>query len=163
MAIFGQNWQFWEFLTYNFQTRLWIFLIYGMEVVLVVYFEEIILYMPGKFWFGEILAIKDENLAIFGQNWLFWEFLTYNFLIFGMELLWILTLSGEPIILCLVNFGTKLGLPNATEVTFSDFARKILFGRFWPILVKNGQFWQKINISANFSKSSHRFFLVLHF
>ena len=45
----------------------------------------------------------------FGQNWQFWEFLTYNFqmtlwifLIFGMELLWILTLSGEPIILCLV-------------------------------------------------------------
>ena len=22
---FGQNWQFWEFLTYNFQTQLWIF------------------------------------------------------------------------------------------------------------------------------------------
>ena len=37
-------------------------------------------------------------------------------------------------------FGTKLGLPNATEVTFSDFARKILLGRFWPILVKKGQF-----------------------
>ena len=33
-------------------------------------------------------------------------------------------------------FGTKLGLPNATEVTFSDFARKIPFGRFWPVLVK---------------------------
>ena len=56
-AIFGQNWQFWEFLTYNFQTRLWIFLIYGMEVVLVVFFEEIILYMPGKFWFGETFVI----------------------------------------------------------------------------------------------------------
>ena len=56
-AIFGQNWQFWEFLSYNFQTRLWIFLIYGMDVVFVVFFEEIILYMPGKFWFGETLAI----------------------------------------------------------------------------------------------------------
>ena len=32
--------------------------------------------------------------------------------------------------------GTKLGLPDATEVTFSNFARKILFGRFWYILVK---------------------------
>ena len=62
---FGQNWQFWKFLTYNFQTRLWIFLIYGTEVVLVVFFEEIILYMPGKFWFGETLAILDQNLAIF--------------------------------------------------------------------------------------------------
>ena len=40
-------------------------------------------------------------------------------------------------------FGTKLGLPNATEVTFSDFARKI-------------------NVLANFSKSAHRIFLVLH-
>ena len=59
-------------------------------------------------------------------------------------------------------FGTKLGLPNATEVTFSDFARKIPFGRFWPILVKNGHFWPKINVSANFSKSAHRIFLILH-
>ena len=40
-------------------------------------------------------------------------------------------------------FGTKLELPNATEVTFSDFARKIPFGRFWPILVKNWPFLPK--------------------
>ena len=40
-------------------------------------------------------------------------------------------------------FGTKLGLPNATEVTFSDFARKIPFGRFWPVLVKKWQFLAK--------------------
>ena len=33
-----------------------------------------------------------------------------------------------------LKFGTKLGLPNATEVTLSDFARKILFGPFWPFL-----------------------------
>ena len=33
-----------------------------------------------------------------------------------------------------LKFGTKLGLPNATEVTFSDFARKIPFGPFWPFL-----------------------------
>ena len=56
-AIFGQNWQFWEFFTFNFQTPLWIFLIFGMEVVLMVFFEKIILYMPGKFWYGRILAI----------------------------------------------------------------------------------------------------------
>ena len=59
-------------------------------------------------------------------------------------------------------FGTKLGLPNATEVTFSDFARKTPFGRFWPVLVKNGHFWPKINVSANFSKFVHRIFLILH-
>ena len=57
LAIFGQNWQFWEVLTYNFQTPLWIFLIFGMEVVFIFLFEKIILYMPGKFWYGEILAI----------------------------------------------------------------------------------------------------------
>ena len=55
---FGQNWQFWEFLTYNFQNPLWIFLFFGMEVVLMVLFEKIILYMPGKFWYGEFLAMK---------------------------------------------------------------------------------------------------------
>ena len=55
---FGQNWQFWEFLTYNFQTPLWIFLIFGMEVVLMVLFEKIILYMPGKFWYGEFLPME---------------------------------------------------------------------------------------------------------
>ena len=54
---FGENWQFWEFLTYNFQTPLWIFLIFGMEGVLMVLFEKIIHYMPGKFWYGGILAI----------------------------------------------------------------------------------------------------------
>ena len=54
---FCQNWQFWEFFTYNFQTPLWIFLIFGMEVVFMVLFEKIILYMPGKFWYGEMLAI----------------------------------------------------------------------------------------------------------
>ena len=50
-------------------------------------------------------------------------------------------------------FGTKLGLPNATEVTFSDF------GLF---LSKNDHFWPKINVLANFSKSVHRIFLILH-
>ena len=47
-----------------------------------------------------------------------------------------------------LKFGTKLGLPNATEVTFSDFARKIPFGPFWanigpkmPFLAKKWTFW----------------------
>ena len=117
-------------------------------------------------------------------------------------------------------FGRKLGLPNATEVTFSDFGRKIPFWRFWPFYVKkwpflaknqhfsqylkigsqdllsfvylncfwglfmkslsessgknlvlailalfwskNGHFWLKIKVSVNFSRFSHRIFLVLH-
>ena len=57
LVIFDQNSRFWVFLAYNFQTPLWIFLIFGMEVVLMVLFEKIILYMPGKFWYGEFLAI----------------------------------------------------------------------------------------------------------
>ena len=44
--------------TYNFQTPLWIFLVFGMEVVLMLLFEKIILYMPGKFWYGEFLAME---------------------------------------------------------------------------------------------------------
>ena len=55
--LFGQKWQFWKVLTYNFQTPLWIFLIFCTEVVFMVFFEKIILYIPGKFWCGEILAI----------------------------------------------------------------------------------------------------------
>ena len=60
---FGENWLFWEFLTYNFQTQLWIFLVFGMEIVFMVFFEKIIPYMPGKFWYFRILV--DQNLAIF--------------------------------------------------------------------------------------------------
>ena len=65
LAIFGQNWQFWRFLASSFQTPLWIFLIFGMEVVFMVLFNKIILYMPGEFWYGEILAIYGQNFAIF--------------------------------------------------------------------------------------------------
>ena len=54
-----------------------------------------------------------------------------------------------------LKFGTKLGLPNATEVTFSDFARKILFGPF-------GLFSQIVDISCNFLERIHRIFLILH-
>ena len=48
-----------------------------------------------------------------------------------------------------LKYGTKLGLPNATEVIFLDFTRKILFGPFWanldpkmPFQPKNGHFGQ---------------------
>ena len=40
--------------------------IYNLEFFfLLVFFEKIILFMPGKFWYVEILAILDQNLAIF--------------------------------------------------------------------------------------------------
>ena len=55
---FCQNWQFWRFMAFNFQTLLRIFLIFGMEVVLMVLFEKIILYIPGKFWYGEFLTME---------------------------------------------------------------------------------------------------------
>ena len=47
MAIFSQVWQFWEFLTYNFQTPLWIVLIFGVEVIYIVFFQKISC-MPEK-------------------------------------------------------------------------------------------------------------------
>ena len=95
---FGQNWQFWRFLAFNFQTLLWFFLIFGMEVVLMVLFQKIIL------WENSDMVKFGPLKAIFGQNWLFWEFLTYNFqtplwifLIFGMEV--VLMVFFEKIIL----------------------------------------------------------------
>ena len=49
-------------------------------------------------------------------------------------------------------FGTKLGLPNATELTFSDFARKIPFGRFWPTFGKKLPFLAKNQRFSQFLK-----------
>ena len=89
---FDQNWQFWEFLTYNFQTPLWIFLIFGIGIVLMLSLEKIILYMPEKFWYGEILALLRPK---FGHNGLFWEFLTYNF----QTQLWIFLIFGMKVVL----------------------------------------------------------------
>ena len=58
---FDHSSHFWQKLTvlrvlaYNFQTPLWILLSFGTEVVLLVFFEKIILYIPGKFWYGKIV------------------------------------------------------------------------------------------------------------
>ena len=38
-----------------------------METTIVVFFEKIIVYMPGKFWDGQNLAICGQNLAIFAK------------------------------------------------------------------------------------------------
>ena len=43
------------------------------------FFRKKIDFMLGKFWDDQNLAICCQNLAIFDQNWHFWEFLTYNF------------------------------------------------------------------------------------
>ena len=56
LAIFGQNSRFWVFLAYNFQTPLWIFLIFGMEVVpMVFFFVFLILYF--KFFSFKFFAL----------------------------------------------------------------------------------------------------------
>ena len=47
LAIFAKLGIFWVFLAYIFQTPLLIFIIFGMETTLVVFFEKIIVYMPG--------------------------------------------------------------------------------------------------------------------
>ena len=67
---FGQNRQFWEFLTYNFQTPQWIFILFGMEVVLMVFFEK----SYSDAW--EIQYV--QNLIIFYQiSALLWVFSLY--------------------------------------------------------------------------------------
>ena len=65
LAIFGQNWQFWGFLAYNFQPLLWIFLIFGMEVVHMVFFEKIILYNAGKIPMWGIIGHLAKILPFF--------------------------------------------------------------------------------------------------
>ena len=62
-----------------------------------------------------------------------------------------------------LKFGTKFGLPNAREVTFSDFFPK---NPVWPVLgqfkSKNALFSLKMDFLANFNKTRHRLFLILH-
>ena len=53
-----------SFFTYIFQTPLWIFPIFGMEVVLMVFFEKIMLCMPRKFKDVQNFAIFDQMLAL---------------------------------------------------------------------------------------------------
>ena len=69
LATLCQNWQFWKLLASSFQTPLWIFLIFGMEVVLMVFFEKIMLDLPGKFWYGKILAFLRPKFGIFESFW----------------------------------------------------------------------------------------------
>ena len=40
-------------------------LVFGMEVVLMVFFEKIIFYMPGKLWYGENLATLRPKFGHF--------------------------------------------------------------------------------------------------
>ena len=58
-----------------------------------------------------------------------------------------------------LKFGTKLVLPNATEVTFSE---KSCLAHFGPIQVQKCPFRPKNDISANFQETSHKIFLILH-
>ena len=127
--------------------------------------------------YGQVLLYEQHLLFIYEKNE--FKILTSNFLTrfgpflvprsavgtYGLAFVCVCVRSAEiskSVHRNFLIFGPKLWLSNATEVTFSDFARKIRFGRFWPILVKNGHLWPKINVLANFSKSSHRIFLVLY-
>ena len=77
--VFGQDWLLWEFFTYNFQTQLWILLSFGIKVVLMVFFEKIIVYMPGNSEMAKIWPFVTKIRPCFGQNWHFWEFLPVTF------------------------------------------------------------------------------------
>ena len=122
---------------------------------------------PG--WFGMEWPICGQKYAIFDHIWHLGKFLAYNFQI----LLWNLAIFGPPhrgwdlwfslrpsvrpyvrpsvrtqeisksVHRNFLIFGRKLGLPNATEVTFSVFGRKIPFWRFWPFYVKKWPFLAK--------------------
>ena len=103
LAIFGQNWQFWEFYLElpNDATNLPDF---GMEVVVMVFFEKIMLYMPGKFWYVKIWPFKAKILPFlakidsFESCWPITSKRRYDsFLIFGMEV--VLRVLFEKIIL----------------------------------------------------------------
>ena len=61
-------------LAFNFQTPLWIFPIFGIEVVLMVFFVKIILC-----WENCDMAKFGHLRPIFCHNWQLREFLAYNF------------------------------------------------------------------------------------
>ena len=127
-----------------------------METTLVVFFEKIIVYMPGKFWDGKNLAFCGQNLAIFWPKLTVLEFLTYNFqtqlwilLIFGIELLWILTLSGEPIILCLVGIEVLL-MAFFEKIIIYMPGKKFYMAKFWTYKAKIWPFLTKIDSFESF-------------
>ena len=127
---FGQNWQFWEFLTYNFQTPLWIFLIFGMEVVLMMFFEKFILYIPGKFWYGDILALLLR--LKFGH---FWP---------KMKVLRVLTCNIQTLLWIFLIFGMEAVLMVFFDKIILYMPRKFWYGEILALLrPKFGHFWPK--------------------
>ena len=100
----------------------------------------------AKFW-----PFKTKICAFFGQNWLFWEFLTYNFptqlwifLIFGMELLWILTLSGNQSYCVLFNIQSwkkpLCYIISKHEVKFAKFSIVLYFLLFSNLQINKTQY-----------------------
>ena len=78
-ALFGPKLTILRDFDCNFQTPLWIFLIFGTEVVLMVFFEEIILYMPGKFWYGNFWPFKTKIWPFLAKNDFFESFWLITF------------------------------------------------------------------------------------
>ena len=53
---------------YFSQTLHWMFLIFVIETLSEVFFLENLMFMLGKFWIGQNLALLGPNLALFGPN-----------------------------------------------------------------------------------------------
>ena len=117
---FGKKLLFWEFLTYNFQTQLWIFLIFvwnffefwlfpGNQSYCVLLLSKInchcISYICLIFWFPAIVSCAYVCTCVHYSD--ISESVPRNFL----------------------ELGPKLGLPDATEVAFLDFAQRSRFAR----------------------------------
>ena len=71
-----------------------------METTLVVFFEKIIVYMPGKFWYGEFLVHSFVHLR---PVWEFWAMTSQTPLWIFLIFVWMLFLwsSLKKIIFCM--------------------------------------------------------------
>ena len=65
---FGQNWQFLMFLAFNFQTTLWIFLIFAMEVVPMVFSKGNHILYAGKILIWQIFGHGTAKFSPFKAN-----------------------------------------------------------------------------------------------
>ena len=95
---------------------------FGIETYLMSFFGKIEVYSPEKiyprpFWTFWLPAIASGTYKFTSLRRCVCPYMRYSEI-------------SESVHRKFLKFGTKLGLPNATEVTFSDFARKIPFVPF---------------------------------
>ena len=128
LAIFWPKLTVWRFLAFNFQTPLWIFLIFGMKVALVVVFEKIILYMLEKFWYGKFLPFKTKLLPFLAKIDSFESFWSPVERLGPINSRLCVRISvrlcvrpvkiSKTVHRMVLNFGTMLQLDNGKKVTF---------------------------------------------